>query len=318
MKILMVGTGVIGTIYGNALSKHHEVTHFVREKKFNIMNRRTIAYDIIDEREDEENMYTTGEYTYNCVTNIASYYDLIFVPVNSYQLDEVLETLIKQAPNSDYLLFTLNWNGTGKIDNILKKEQYIMGYAGGGGTFKDKLLWGNIGQDIMLGTVYEEQNSLLNNTISIFEECGIIPEVPSSALHWLWMHNVGASPFGVGLSKYNDINTYLDDKKLIETCFKAMMECYSLCEKRGVNLKEFPEVEMYKMPFSNLYPMFISNFKENPIMQRFTSHALLAIDEMKDNFIQMYQLGKEMRIHMPNMEELAEIILLGLGDVGKA
>jgi ketopantoate reductase len=154
MNILIVGAGVIGTLYGHALSKHHEITHFVRENKFNIMNKRTISYDIIDERENEEDMYTIGEYTYKCVDNVNCDYDLIIVPVNSYQLDEVLETLIKQAPNSDYLLFTLNWNGTGKIDNILKKEQYIMGYAGGGGTFKDKLLWGNIGQDIMLGTVY--------------------------------------------------------------------------------------------------------------------------------------------------------------------
>ena len=99
-----------------------------------------------------------------------------------------------------------------------------------------------------------------------------------------------------------------DDKKLVETCFKAMSECYKLCEKRGVNLSEFPEVEMYKMPFSNLYPMFKSNFEENPIMQRFTSHALLAIDEMKDNFIEMFKLGKEMGIDMPNMEELSKII----------
>lgn len=308
MKILIVGTGVIGTLYGHALSKYHEVTHFVREKKFNIMNRSTIAYDIIDEREDEENMYTTGEYTYKCVVNVDCDYDLTIVPVNSYQLDEVLETLIKQAPSANYLLFTLNWNGTEKIDNILKKEQYIMGYAGGGGTFKDNLLWGNIGQDIMLGTVYEDQKPLLKKTIEIFKECEIIPETPNNALHWLWMHNVAASPFGVGLSKYNDISRYLNDKKLVETCFKAMSECYSLCEKRGVNLSDFPEVEMYKMPFSDLYQMLKRNFEENPIMQRFTSHALLAIDEMKDNFIQMNQMGKEMRIDMPNMKELSKFI----------
>lgn len=285
MKILIIGTGVIGTLYGHSLSKYHEVTHFVRENKLEVMNNRTIKYDIIDERENEENTYTTGEYTYKCVTSIDKEYDLIFVPVNSYQLDEVIETLIKKAPNSDYLLFTLNWNGTENIDNKLKKEQYIMGYAGGGGTFKDCLLWGNIGQDIMLGTVYEEQKSLLEKAIKIFKECGIIPEVANNPLHWLWMHNVAASPFGVGLSKYNDISKYLNDEKLVGTCFKAMSECYDLCEKRGVNLSEFPEVEMYKMPFSDFYPMFKSNFEENPIMQRYTAHALLAIDEMKDNYL---------------------------------
>lgn len=41
-----------------------------------------------------------------------------------------------------------------------------------------------------------------------------------------------------------DINRYINDKKLVEACFKAMSECYSLCEKRGVNLGDFSEVEM--------------------------------------------------------------------------
>lgn len=306
MKILIVGTGVIGTLYGHSLSKCHEITHFARENKFSIMNNKTIAYDIIDERQAEESMYTTGEYTFKYVANIE--YDLIIVPVNSYQLDGALEILIKQAPNSNYLLFTLNWNGTDKIDKILKKEQYIMGYAGGVGAFKDNLLWGNIGKDITLGAVYEEQKPLIKKTIEIFKECGIVPEIPSNVLHWLWMHNVEASPFGVGLSKYNDINGYLNDENLVGTCFKAMSECYRLCEKRGVNLSEFPQVEMYKMKLSDLYQMFKSNFEENPIMQRYTAHALLAIDEMKDNFIQMFMLGKEMKIEMPNMEELNKLI----------
>jgi 2-dehydropantoate 2-reductase len=302
--MLIVGTGVIGTLYGHALSKHHEITHFIREKKFNIMNKRTISYDIIDEREDEENMYTVGEYTYKCVTKVEEDYDLIFVPVNSYQLNESLEILIKQEPNANYLLFTLNWDGTNEIDNILKKEQYIMGYAGGGGTFKGNLLWGNIGKDIMLGAVYEEQKPLLNKTIKIFEEISIIPNIPINILHALWIHNVETSPFGVALTKYNDIDRYINDENLIETCFKAMSECYSLCEKRGVNLSEFPQVEIYKMPFSQVYPMFKDNFRKNPITQRYTAHALLAIDEMKDNFKQMLQLGKEMGIAMPNMQEL--------------
>lgn len=62
------------------------------------------------------------------------------------------------------------------------------------------------------------------------------------------------------------------------------------------------------MPFTDLYQMFKRNFEENPIMQRFTSHALLTIDEMKDNFIEMFKLGKEMGIDMPNMEKLRNII----------
>ena len=50
MKILIVGTGVIGVSYGWALSKAgHEVTHFVRKGRGGQFERG-IALDVIDQR----------------------------------------------------------------------------------------------------------------------------------------------------------------------------------------------------------------------------------------------------------------------------
>lgn len=308
MKILVLGTGVIGTLYAHALSKHHEITHFVRENKFELLNGKTIPYDIIDERNDKKHMYTAGEYKYKCVTEITGDYDLIMLPVNTYQLEDALKSLIRKAPTSKYLIFTLNWNGTDKINKFLKKDQYIMGYAGGGGTFKGDFLWGNVGNDIMLGSIYEVQKPLLNSTIEAFKTCNIIPEVPSNPLHWLWIHNVGASPLGVGLSKYNSLNEVLKDKKLVKICFKAMCEGYKICERKGANLKDFPEVKMMSMPFFILYPMFKRNFEKNPIMQRYTAHAFKAIDEMKINFKEMLKSGREFNLNIPNMEKLSELL----------
>lgn len=308
MKILIVGTGVIGTLYAQALSNKNEVIHFVRKNKFNDVNNKTIPFDIIDERESKKNMYTKGEYTYRCVTKIDCNYDLIIVPVNTYQLYETLKTLTKEAPNANYLIFTLNWEGTRQIDNILNKDNYIMGYSGGGGTFKGELLFGNIGNDVMLGSVYENQKPLFNNTARMFKECSIIPKIPENVLHWLWIHNVDSAPLGVGLSQYNSLNECIKDKKLTKICFKAMGEGYKICKKRGVNLTDFPETKMTKIPFFILYRMFKHNFEKNPIMQRYTAHAVLAIDEMKSNFKQIFDTGKELGMNMPNMEKLYKLL----------
>lgn len=308
MKILILGTGVIGTLYAHALSKYHEITHFVRMSKFKLMNNKTIPYDIIDERNDKKHMNTTGEYTYKCVTEIVEDYDLIMLPVNTYQLEDVLKTLTTKAPTAKFLILTLNWNGPAEIDKFLRKDQYIMGYAGGGGTFKGDLLWGNVGNDISLGTVYEVQKPLLNRTVHAFKSCGIEPEIPSNILHWLWIHNVGASPLGVGLSKYSDLSEVLKDKELVKICFKAMSEGYKICERKGVNLKDYLEVKMMSIPFFILYPMFKRNFEKNPIMQRYTAHAFKAIDEMKDNFKEMLQTGREFNMNIPNMEKLSKLL----------
>lgn len=308
MKILIVGTGVIGTIYGKVLSEKHEVLHFVREEKLSNLNNKKITFDIIDERKEENNQNTEGDYTYTCTSKADDSYDLIMVPVKSYQLINVLKTLVNQAQKTKYLLFTLDWNSSAEIDDILKKDQYIMGYAGGGGTFKGDLLWANIGDDIILGTVHKKQESLLKVIDDLFKACGITPNIQSNPLHWLWMHNIGSAPLGAALAKYHDMSKLLNDTDLVKVSFAAMLEGYNICEKRGVDLKDFKEVEMMSIPFDDLYPMFKNNFETNPIMQRYTAHAVDAIDEMVQNFKEIYKSGCDLGIDMPNMKILAEMI----------
>lgn len=308
MKILIIGTGVIGTIYGTVLSEKHNVLHFVRKEKMNILSKKEITYDILDERMDKKHQNTSGTYIYNCVDEADDSYDLIIVPVKFFQLTEVLHTLINQAPNAHYLLFTLDWDSISEIDSILVKDQYIMGYAGGGGTFKSDLLWANVGNDIMLGAVHPEQHALLDNISELFKSCGIIAEIANNPLHWLWVHNVGSAPLGVALAKYNDMGKLLNDRTLVKTSFRAMREGYKICEKRGVNLKQYGEVKMISIPLFLLYPMFKLNFTKNPIMQRYTAHAIDSIDEMVQNFKEIFEKGSSLGIDMPNMRILMEII----------
>lgn len=70
--------------------------------------------------------------------------------------------LTQNAPDAKYLLMASNWTGMAEIDSYLNKDQYILGYAGGGGTLRNvdgqSELWGNIGADVTLGTVYPEPN----------------------------------------------------------------------------------------------------------------------------------------------------------------
>jgi len=171
------------------------------------------------------------------------------------------------------------------------------------------LLWGNIGKDIMLGTIHPEQKEILESTDKLFRECGIIPEVPSQVRHWLWMHNVGTAPFGAALAKYRDMTKYLDDKELVKTTFRACRECCTICRARGVKLKQFPESKMYNFPLFLLYPMFKKNFTKNPVMQRYTAHAVNDIDEMSMNFEEMYHTGLNLKIQMPNMTALHDVLI---------
>lgn len=305
MKILIVGTGVIGTLYGCALSEKHEVFHYVRQEKLDRLDQKNISFDFIDERQDKKHRNTEGSYTYHCVTDAEGNYDLIVVPVKTYQVTEVLRTLSEQAPEADFLLMTLDWNRGGVYDDLLKKSRYILGYAGGGGTFRQNQLWANLGNDIMLGALCEEQQPLLKKVTKLFESCGIIPEIEENPLHWLWVHNVGSAPLGAALAKCRSMDQLLKNKRLLKISFKAMRECYVICEKRGVNLKNYGEVKMMSLPLFILCPLFCLNFTKNPVMQRYTAHAVDSIDEMVQNFRDIYETGCSLGVSMPAMQYLA-------------
>lgn len=308
MKILIVGTGVIGSLYGKALSEKHDVTHFVRKNKFDELNEKTVNYDIIDERFSDDLEISTGKYSYKCTTTASDTYDLVIVPVNLYQLDSVLETLTTENPNNKYLIFTLNWDGTDTIQKYLSDNQYIMGYPGGGGTFKDNLLYGNIGKDITIGSTSPHSANLLEIVNNIFTDCDFLPETSNEIIHWLWIHNVGTVPTWAGVYKYKNIDEFFDDKELFQNTYLATKECFEICKKRGVDLSSYAEVEMYNMPCETIYEMMKTNFKTNPVMERYTSHALKSFDEMKYNFNLIYNTGKSLNVTMPCLDYLYTLI----------
>ena len=313
MKILVIGTGVIGTLYSIALSECNEIVHYVRSHKLNEWDNKTIKYDFLDERLPKKERNTHGSYTFRCTGNIKDGYDLIFVPVNSYQLSDTLSEINIQAPNARYLIMTLNWKGNSETDKILKPEQYVLGYAGGGGTYKENnsLLWANMGNDILLGSVYEAQKKLLDKVNALFLEVKIKPEIPSNILHALWLHNIASAPFGAALIKHRDLNKTFADKELGKACFGAFKECYDIVSARGVNLKEFPETKIFKLMFS--LPVFIQSaiLKGNlkgEAAERYTSHAILAIKEMKSNFDEILKTARELNVSVPHMEKLNSLI----------
>jgi ketopantoate reductase len=163
MKTLIVGTGVIGIIYGWALSEAGvDVTHFVRKGKQDNFEDG-VNLDLLDERKGHLK-YNATKYTLKCVEEIspADQYELIIVPTNVHQVEEVLETLVPVSGQAIFLIFTGNWDGTAFIDRRLPRERYLLGYADGGGTIRDDgVYWTNLGSEVHLGEVTSQPTEKL-------------------------------------------------------------------------------------------------------------------------------------------------------------
>lgn len=301
MKTLIVGTGVIGVIYGWALSEAGvDVTHFVRQgKRDNFKDGVTL--DLLDERKGHRKK-NLAHYTLKCVEHVSPSdgFELILVPTNSYQTEEVLKTLAPITDSALFFIMAANWQGADFIDRLLPRERYVMGYPDGGGAIRNGVYWTNLGGEIHLGNVDGKPNASLEKIKALFGRADIQPDVPENILHWLWLHNAMSIGIWAGFAKYREVKTFLRDRALLVECYASTKELLELCKRRGVDLKKYPETGTFNLPTWVFVPLFRWLYTHNESMQRFTAHAANSLPEARENYAAVMQTAHELGFDMPH------------------
>jgi ketopantoate reductase len=277
MKTLIVGTGIIGVIYGWALAQAGvDVTHFVRKGKKDTF-KEEVNLDLLDERKGHPK-YNLTKYSLKCVEEISPKdgYELIIVPTNMHQTEDALKALVPDSGQAIFLILSGNWEGTECIDQVLPRERYLMGYADGGGTIRNSVYWANLGAEIHLGEVNGKPTEKLEKVKSLFARADMKPDVQENIVHWLWQHAAGAIGFALGFAKHGDIKTFLKDKELVRQCVLSTKELYRLCSLRGVDLKQFPEAGFINLPNWLVMALVKWNIGHREAAQRYSAHGASA------------------------------------------
>jgi 2-dehydropantoate 2-reductase len=304
-RILIVGTGVIGTIYGWSLADAGaDVTHLVRPGA--VPDGDGLRMDVLDERKGHpDNPVTT--YRAQIVDEPpAEGPDLVVVPTSTWDASAAIEPLAPRYPDATFLILSSNWEGAAAFDAVLPRERYLLGYPDGGGTIRDGLYWTNLGAEIHLGEVDGSRTEKLEGVVALFERADMTPDVQANILHWLWVHNASTIGFSAGFAKHLDMRATLDDKPLLRRCFDATKELLSLCEARGVNLKDYRDVSYLRWPSGILGVMMRVMYKRNRSMQRYTAHASSpgAMREARLNYDAMLRTAEELDHPMPVLTSL--------------
>jgi ketopantoate reductase len=310
MNVLIIGTGVIGTIYGWALKEAgHIVTHLVRTPKHELsINGARI--DVLDERKGYKK-YNQTTYPIKITDSLehSADFDLIIVPTNWYQTESALKGLFPKCPNSFYYILTSNWTGTEIFDKILPKNQYILGYPDGGGTVKDGVYWTNIGSEIHISKPDSGNQKGFELIKEIFSRANIKLDVQENMLHWLWVHNAGSTAISLAFQKHKNVEKYLKDKELLRSSFIATRECLDLCEKRGAYSNKYPEIAAFKWPMWILIPIFKFNFRHNESMKRYTAHGeSMPVEDIACNYYDILNTAKEYNFKMPHYQGLEKLL----------
>jgi 2-dehydropantoate 2-reductase len=145
---------------------------------------------------------------------------------------------------------------------------------------------------------------------ALFEKADMKPDVQPDILHWRWVHNASAIGFAAGFARYGEVKPFLRDGALMKTCVQATVELMELCEKRGADLKQYPEVSFVDWPTWLVVAIMRWMWSTNKSMQRYTAHAASAgsLSETRMHYDAMLRTARELGIETPALHSLGKYI----------
>jgi len=312
MRVLVIGAGIIGSIYGWALAEGgHEVVHLVRPGRAAGL-REGLALDVFDRRKGRPKSFR-GLYRLKAVEALSTTdgFALIVSPVKHYALVQTLEEIAPCAGAADFLLLTQNWQGTKEVDAILPRTRYVYGDAKAGGTFWRSTLVAAL-KALDIGPPEGEPSTLTKKVAELFASAGIPTRTHPDMLHYLWVQFAVSGGPWAALVHAGNFDVLVKDRRLASLALEAGRECLQIVQRRGVDLGRYPETRPFltnSTLLGHFYGwMFRRMFLHDEYTKRCSAHALGDPVEVKAFYDDLVGTGRALGVAMPVMESLAEDI----------
>jgi 2-dehydropantoate 2-reductase len=310
MKVLIVGRGVVGTVYGWALSQAGiDITHVVRKEGFS----DTDSLDLLDLRPGYPK-HARVTYTPKTVRQIAPSdgFDLVIVATKHYQAAEAIRQYLPGAPRATFLLFTANWDGTQEIDGLLPRSSLLWGYAAASGGPDDRgVLIVTVAPSVRFGMLEGSDPDKFKAVTELFQRAGFTLDIKPNIVEWLWVHHaINAGGIGIALWA-GGIAEATRSFKTMRLGVWAIREALDVVAARGVDLKSYPDAKsVLSIPawLAGL-PVFCAvRFTEKGRRLLLGSHFAHSPEEMKRYYFDVLHTGENLGVAMPHLRALREKI----------
>lgn len=299
MNILIYGAGTIGLSLTWLLSHYNNIDLLVRKKSM-AFYEDGIKLQIKDLRKKDKE-YSYYNYKPKIVTTIDKEYDLIFITVNSSQLESVLPDLVKNKKRSNLLFLQNNWNIDTHLKKYLSQEDYFVGFPSfiGGGRLENKVRAIIFPQPILLGVSNEKNKRDLEKISKLFELENIKTKYVLNIENWLKVHCVQQAVFAGAIAEAKSYKNFVSNFKYIKKMILAWKEGLSLCEMAGINLKLYSPARYLSYPL-NLISIVMKYEFSRPIMnEMILGHMQYGYYEWADEYYEILETGKECHLSMP-------------------
>lgn len=312
MRVLVVGVGIIGAIYGWGLAQDgHDVVHLVRSGRACALGDG-LMMDVVDRRKGHQRNFR-GLYRVTVTETLspADAFEVVIVPVKHYALTETLTEIVPRVGSAAFLLLTQNWRGTREIDPLLARSPYVYGDAKAGGTFSQGSLVAAL-KAIDIGPSADEPSALARKLGRVFASTDIQTRLHADMLHYLWIQYAITGGLWAALIQAGNLDEMLNDRDATSAALGAVCECLRVVERRGVDLSRYPETTPFLTDSAlrrrlNIW-VIRRMFRYDEYTKRCSAHALGDPLEVKTFYDDLTTTGRDLGISMPVMERYAQAI----------
>jgi 2-dehydropantoate 2-reductase len=313
MKVLVYGTGVIGTIYGDVLSQAgHDVTHYVR------MGRPTgrgtaLDLNLLDGRTSEPHELHL-RYPARIVDGFGPTdgYQLIIVSLKHYDVPAILYQLAVDAGKADILFFNNWWDDLAAIDDVLL-GRYLWGFPVAGGGWTDGVLDAALLDTVHVGEIDGAETDRLARVRELFESAGLKVEVAPRILDWLWVHFATEAALISSAIAAGSVDALLEDTARLQAAILTGREALEVCRARGVAVDQVPDAATFYAPAEavavGIHDFYATNLPARRILERHTG-----VDELKRIYADVVASGRELGVAMPRLTELEPVVEAWTGE----
>jgi 2-dehydropantoate 2-reductase len=310
MKVLIIGRGVVGTIYGWALSKAGiDVTHVVRKEGL----PATDTLDLLDLRTGYPK-HLRVSYAPKTIGQInpSDGFDLVIVATKHYQAAQAIQQYLPDAPRATFLLFTANWDGTEEIDRLLPRSSILWGYAEAtGGVDAHGILIATVNPAVRFGMLAGSDPEKFKGATELFQRAGFTLDMKPDIVEWLWVHHaINAGTIGIALWAGGIVEATRSLKTLRSGVW-ATREALGVVAARGVNLESYPDARsVLNTPtwLAGLAFLYLIRFTEKGRRLLRGSHFDNSPEEMKRYYFDVLNTGESRGVAMPHLSALRERI----------
>jgi 2-dehydropantoate 2-reductase len=278
-KILIIGAGVIGSIFAVKLSAVGcDVSLYARSRRLEELTEKGLLYEV-DGKVKKANVKIISELDNN------ERFDFIFVTVRYNQIEAALKHL-RNNVNSNIVTMVNNLNGYDKFEEIVGKGRIIPGFPGAGGSIEHGVLHYMLTPTIIQKTTIGEIDGTRTVRILTLQNILKSADIPTaiSKIMNLWQKSHLALVTALANGIYfdgGDNYTTAENKEALTVISKLLKSNFGKIRAAGI------KIEPFKLNIIRLCPVSIMNFVISRIFRTkfaevcITSHAKNAKEEMK-------------------------------------